>query len=198
MGDPFVRVIAGSARGHTLHAPPSGTQTRPTTDKVREALFNVLGPIDAYVVLDLFAGTGALGIEALSRGARSCVFVEMSEKVCSVLRRNVNACGFRDRSKILVRDVRRIVDQDATSMGAPFDLVLMDPPYAHGLEQFALEALVKKKGWLSEGASVVVERSTRDKFVWSETVRSAFREEPYEKTYGDTTLVFWFGYRSTG
>lgn len=193
-----MRVIAGSARGRTLHAPPSGAETRPTTDKVREALFNVLGPIDEYVVLDLFAGTGALGIEALSRGARSCLFVEASEKVCAVIRRNVDGCGFRDRSKVLARDVRRVLDKGAESMGAPFDLVLMDPPYAHGLEQFALEELVKPNGWLSEGASVVVERATRDVIAWSNAVRAAFSEEPYEKEYGDTTLVFWFGYRAAG
>jgi 16S rRNA (guanine966-N2)-methyltransferase len=191
-------VIAGSARGRTLHAPPSGAETRPTTDKVREALFNVLGPIDEYVVMDLFAGTGALGIEALSRGARSCLFVEASEKVCAVIRRNVDECGFRDRSKVLARDVRRVIDKGAESMGAPFDLVLMDPPYAHGLEQFALEELVKPSGWLSEGASVVVERATRDVIAWSDAVRAAFSEEPYEKEYGDTTLVFWFGYRAPG
>jgi len=193
-----VRVIAGSARGRTLHAPPSGAETRPTTDKVREALFNVLGPIDEYVVLDLFAGTGALGIEALSRGARSCLFVEASEKVCAVIRRNIDECGFRDRSKVLARDVRRVIDKGAESMGAPFDLVLMDPPYAHGLEQLALEELVKPSGWLSEGASVVVERATRDIIAWSDAVRAAFSEEPYEKEYGDTTLVFWFGYRAPG
>lgn len=193
-----MRVIAGSARGRTLHAPPSGAETRPTTDKVREALFNVLGPIDEYVVMDLFAGTGALGIEALSRGARSCLFVEASEKVCAVIRRNVDECGFRDRSKVLARDVRRVIDKGAESMGAPFDLVLMDPPYAHGLEQFALEELVKPSGWLSEGASVVVERATRDVIAWSDAVRAAFSEEPYEKEYGDTTLVFWFGYRAPG
>lgn len=193
-----MRVIAGSARGRTLHAPPSGAETRPTTDKVREALFNVLGPIDEYVVLDLFAGTGALGIEALSRGARSCLFVEASEKVCAVIRRNVDECGFRDRSKVLARDVRRVIDKGAESMGAPFDLVLMDPPYAHGLEQLALDELVKPNGWLSEGASVVVERATRDVIAWSEAVRAAFSEEPYEKEYGDTTLVFWFGYRAAG
>ncbi|MFO0561641.1 MAG: 16S rRNA (guanine(966)-N(2))-methyltransferase RsmD [Polyangiales bacterium] len=191
-------MIAGSARGRTLHAPPSGAETRPTTDKVREALFNVLGPIDEYVVLDLFAGTGALGIEALSRGARSCLFVEASEKVCAVIRRNVDECGFRDRSKVLARDVRRVIDKGAESMGAPFDLVLMDPPYAHGLEQLALDELVKPNGWLSEGASVVVERATRDVIAWSEAVRAAFSEEPYEKEYGDTTLVFWFGYRAAG
>lgn len=193
-----MRVIAGSARGRTLYAPPSGAETRPTTDKVREALFNVLGPIDDYVVLDLFAGTGALGIEALSRGARSCLFVEASEKVCAVIRRNVDECGFRERSKVLARDVRRVIDKGAESMGAPFDLVLMDPPYAHGLEQLALEELVKSAGWLSEGASVVVERATRDVIAWSDAVRAAFSEEPYEKEYGDTTLVFWFGYRPPG
>lgn len=189
-----MRVIAGSARGRTLHAPPSGAETRPTTDKVREALFNVLGPIDDYVTLDLFAGTGALGIEALSRGARSCLFVEASEKVCAVIRRNVDECGFRERARVLSRDVRRALDKGPEAAGAPFDLVLMDPPYAHGLEQLALEALVRTSGWLTDSASVVVERATRDVISWSDEVRQSFTEEPYEKEYGDTTLVFWFGF----
>lgn len=189
-----MRVIAGSARGRTLHAPPAGAETRPTTDKVREALFNVLGPVEDCAVLDLFAGTGALGVEALSRGARSCVFVEASDKVASTIRRNVEDCRFEAQAKILARDVRRFLEKGPDSAGAPFDLVLMDPPYAHGHEQRAMEALVSSRGWLSEGATVVVERATRDVFAWSEPVLRAFGEPPYEKAYGDTTLVFWFGF----
>ncbi len=193
-----MRVIAGSARGRTLHAPPSGAETRPTTDKVREALFNVLGPIHDCAVMDLFAGTGALGIEALSRGARSCLFVDASEKVCATIRRNVDECGFSERSRVLARDVRRVTDKAPESMGAPFDLVLIDPPYAHGLEQLAIEAIVRTRGWLAEGATVVIERATRDAIPWSASVRDAFEQEPYEKEYGDTTLVFWFGARTSG
>lgn len=194
-----MRVIAGSARGRKLHAPPSGVETRPTTDKVREALFNVLGPVDGASVLDLFAGTGALGIEALSRGASACLFVDASEKVCGTIRRNVEDCRFESNARVLARDVRRVLDKAPQGHGAPFDLVLIDPPYAHGLEQLALDALVRTPGWLSEGATVVVERATRDVIAWSDTVRAAFEQEPYEKEYGDTTLVFWFGFgvRST-
>jgi 16S rRNA (guanine966-N2)-methyltransferase len=192
-----VRVIAGSAKGRTLHAPPAGTETRPTTDKVREALFNVLGPIAEYAALDLFAGTGALGIEALSRGASSCVFVEASDKLCATIGRNLAECRFESRAKVLQRDVRRFLDKGPlASGGAPFDLVFMDPPYSRGHEQYALEALVAAPAWLSEGACVVVERATRDEIAWSPAIRAAFGDGdgPYEKEYGDTTLVFWFGF----
>ncbi|MBL8684553.1 MAG: 16S rRNA (guanine(966)-N(2))-methyltransferase RsmD [Myxococcales bacterium] len=192
-----MRVIAGSAKGRTLHVPPAGTETRPTTDKVREALFNVLGPVDDLVALDLFAGTGALGIEALSRGARSCAFVEASDKLCATIRRNLADCRFESRAKIAQRDVRRFIDKGPSAApDAPFDLVFMDPPYMHGHEQYALDALVAREGWLREGATVVVERATRDAIVWSAVVREAFGDGdgPYEKEYGDTTLVFWFAF----
>lgn len=194
-----MRVIAGSARGRTLHAPPAGAETRPTTDKVREALFNVLGSVEDLRVLDLFAGTGALGIEALSRGARACVFVERSDKLCAVIDKNIATCRFEARSTVIARDVARFMDKGPDAARAPFDLVLMDPPYARGLEQRALEALVRTPGWLAEGAAVVVERATRDDIHWSDTVRAAFEagpdaEHPYEKRYGDTTLVFWFAF----
>jgi 16S rRNA (guanine966-N2)-methyltransferase len=188
-----MRVIAGSARGRRLHAPPAGVETRPTTDKVREALFNVLGAVDGLRALDLFAGTGALGVEALSRGAERCVFVDASDKVCQIIERNLEDCRFAPRARVLARDVRRVLDKGPAAVGGPFDLVLIDPPYAHGLEVMALQQLVTG-GWLSEGATVVVERATRDAIVWPPSVTEAFGDAPYEKEYGDTTLVFWFGF----
>jgi 16S rRNA (guanine966-N2)-methyltransferase len=188
-----MRVISGSARGRTLHAPPAGTETRPTTDKVREALFNVLGPVEGLSVLDLFAGTGALGIEALSRGAARCVFVEASDRLCATIARNLQDCRFSPQGRVVARDVRRTLGKPAASLEGPFDLALIDPPYAHGLEVLAIERLVAD-GWLAEGAAVVVERATRDVIAWPEAALRAFAEPPYEREYGDTTLVFFFGF----
>jgi 16S rRNA (guanine966-N2)-methyltransferase len=188
-----MRVIGGSARGRRLHAPPAGAETRPTTDKVREALFNVLGPVKDLSVLDLFAGTGALGIEALSRGAARCVFVEASDRLCATITRNLDECGFAPSARVIARDVRRALEKPPATLGAPFDLALLDPPYAHGLEVLAVERLIRE-GWLSEGATLVVERSTRDRIEWAPQVLRTFVEAPYEKEYGDTTLVFFFGF----
>jgi 16S rRNA (guanine(966)-N(2))-methyltransferase RsmD len=122
-------VIAGELRGRRLDAPP-GRRTRPTADRVREALFNLLGPIPPGAeVLDLFAGSGALGIEALSRGAARTTFVESDREALRSLRRNLEALGLTDRG--------RIVDGDACAESAfpegTYDLVLADPPYRHGL-----------------------------------------------------------------
>jgi|RhiMethySRZTD1v2_1073278.scaffolds.fasta_scaffold740712_2 16S rRNA (guanine966-N2)-methyltransferase len=121
-----MRVVAGELKGRQIQA-PEGTSTRPTTDRVREALFNALGSLDVVVdatVVDLFAGSGALGIEALSRGASHCTFVERDASALRVLRENVAALGLTDRS--------RVVPADATvAVGSlpPIDLVLADPPY---------------------------------------------------------------------
>jgi 16S rRNA (guanine966-N2)-methyltransferase len=121
-----VRVVAGSARGRRLVA-PAGPSTRPTADRVREATFNALGSLDAVedaVVLDLFAGSGALGIEALSRGAASCTFVDSDPKAIAAVRANLEGTGL---TGAVVRDDAR---RWAGAHPGPWDLVLLDPPYA--------------------------------------------------------------------
>lgn len=120
-----MRVVAGELRGRRIEAPPGG-DTRPTTDKAREATFNALGSLDLVRdarVADLFAGSGALGIEALSRGAAHCTFVERDRAAVRVLRSNLAALGLDDRSRVVVGDARVL----ARSIDA--DLVLADPPY---------------------------------------------------------------------
>lgn len=120
-----MRVIAGELRGRRLVA-PAGSTTRPTSDRVREATFNALtslGAIDGAEVLDLFAGSGALGIEALSRGAARCTFVERDRAALEALRDNLRRCGLDD-------DRARVVVGDAGSVEGPCDLALLDPPYA--------------------------------------------------------------------
>jgi len=121
-----VRVIAGSCRGRLLRA-PAGTVTRPTSDRVREAIFDVLGSLvdlEDMAVVDLFAGSGAMGIEALSRGAGSVVFVEDSSAAVGAIRANLATLGIEDRAKVLREDVLRFVDRPHA-----VDLALCDPPY---------------------------------------------------------------------
>lgn len=125
-----MRVVAGELRGRRIEAPP-GNDTRPTTDKVREAVFNALGSLDLVrdaMVLDLYAGTGALGIEALSRGAASCTFVERDRTALRVLRANLDQLGVRDRTTVLAGNSL------VMAPGVPADLVLADPPY--GFDQW--------------------------------------------------------------
>jgi 16S rRNA (guanine966-N2)-methyltransferase len=125
-----MRVVAGTARGRTLVAPP-GARTRPTTDRVREAMFNALwsrGAVDGAHAVDLFAGSGALGIEALSRGAAHVTFVDRDRAARAAVRRNLDACGFADRATVV--DMR--VGPWLASLGphVRFDLAFCDPPYA--------------------------------------------------------------------
>ena len=120
-----MRVVAGELRGRRIEAPP-GNDTRPTTDKVREATFNALGSLDLIrdaVVVDLYAGTGALGIEALSRGAASCTFVERDRTALRTLRGNLAHLGLQERTSVMTGDARVLAP------GVPADVVLADPPY---------------------------------------------------------------------
>ncbi len=154
-----MRIVAGEFRGRTL-ASPKSNQIRPTTDRTRESLFNILAHsypalIEGARVLDLFAGTGALGIEALSRGARFCLFVEQSAEGRGLLRENIDALGLQGRTRIFRRD--------ATGLGPagtvePFNLVFADPPYGKGLGERALECAARE-GWLAPGAIVVLEEN---------------------------------------
>ena len=121
-----MRVIAGSRKGHKLAA-PRGLDTRPTSDRVRENIFNLVGPVEQARVLDLFAGSGALGIEALSRGAASAVFVEHDSEAVRTIERNLDRLRLT-RARVVHGDVVRTIAQEAGA-GAEYDLVLVDPPY---------------------------------------------------------------------
>ena len=121
-----MRVIAGSRKGHTISA-PRGRETRPTSDRVRENVFNLVGPLEGARVLDLFAGSGALGIEALSRGAASAVFVENDPDAVRTIERNLDRLRLTG-ARVVRGDVLRTIAQEATA-GAKYDLVLVDPPY---------------------------------------------------------------------
>ena len=156
-GEHLTRIVAGEARGRRLAVPPRGT--RPTTDRVREALFNVLAvrrDYDGLRVLDLYAGSGALGLEALSRGAASVLFVDSDRRAAEVIGRNITAVGLPGAT------VRRGAVATVLAAGAssPMDLVLADPPYevpAAEVEQILVDLC--RNGWVDAGSIVVVERA---------------------------------------
>jgi 16S rRNA (guanine966-N2)-methyltransferase len=119
-----VRIVAGTRRGHRIAA-PKGTATRPTSDRVRESAFNLIGPVDGADVLDLFAGSGAMGLEALSRGAASCVFVESDRDACRTIDANLEKLGLR--GIVLCQDALRALAAERRT----YELVLCDPPYGY-------------------------------------------------------------------
>jgi 16S rRNA (guanine966-N2)-methyltransferase len=181
-----VRIVGGSLRGRTL-ATPADAHIRPTSDRVREAIFNILAhgiagfSLQGAKVLDLFAGTGALGLEALSRGAGSCLFVEEDADARALIRRNVEAFG--------LTGVTRIFRRDATDLGLAQSrgghaLAFLDPPYGMGLAERALIAAATG-GWLADGAVAVVEER-----------KGAMRALPQgfaeidRRAWGDTEAVF--------
>ncbi len=152
-----MRIIAGTHRGRRIAA-PKGEQTRPTGDRVREALFNMVGPVTDASVLDLYAGSGALGLEALSRGARRCVFAETDAAACRVIRQNLEALGMTG-ALVLQRDAVAVLREERTA-GRRHELVLLDPPYEawEGLEPVLAELL---PAVVSENGIVVVETDAR-------------------------------------
>ena len=180
-----MRVVGGRLRSRPI-AGPKGDGLRPTADRLRESLFNILAhayedPIDCARVLDLFAGTGALGIEALSRGAAYVLFVDDGVEARALLRNNTEALGLGGTSRIFRRD--------ATKLGPvyplePFTLCFLDPPYRKGLAEKALAA-ARGGGWLVKDALVVVEEATDAKFATPEGY-----EELERRDYDDTELVF--------
>ena len=149
-----MRIIAGEWRGRPLIA-PEGRGTRPTSDRAREGLFSMLasrlGSFEGLHVADLFAGTGALGLEALSRGAAHCLFIDKDRDAIETLRRNVDRLGAADRADIRAQGV-----EHAAPPARPCDLLLLDPPYASGLAQMAL-ARIADPAWVAPGGLVSIE-----------------------------------------
>ncbi|SNS06090.1 16S rRNA (guanine966-N2)-methyltransferase [Geodermatophilus pulveris] len=180
----MTRLVAGVAGGRRLRVPPSGV--RPTGDRAREGLFNTLSTLldlEGATVLDLYAGSGALGLEALSRGAAQVVFVEHAPRVLPVLRANLDAVGLPG-GRVVPGSVPTVV---AGAPPARFDLVLADPPYATPPADVVgvLQALVSGE-WLAEGAVVVVERPSREApFAWPTPLRGL-----RDRRYGEAVLRY--------
>jgi 16S rRNA (guanine966-N2)-methyltransferase len=171
-----VRVVAGRFKGRRLQA-PAGRGTRPTADRVREALFQVLGPLDGLRVLDLFAGSGALGIEALSRGAASAVFVERGAGALAALRRNLDALGV-DAAEVRRADAFAFL---ARYGGEPFDLALIDPPYSSA-PRLGSSLAERLPPVLAENARIVTESDKRAPLTLDLPLLD-------ERTFGDTRVA---------
>ncbi|TFH53507.1 16S rRNA (guanine(966)-N(2))-methyltransferase RsmD [Actinomyces viscosus] len=182
----MTRIVAGTVGGRRIEVPRSGT--RPTSERVREALFARLdhyGVLDGARVVDLCAGSGALGLEAASRGASDVVLVDSSRAAAETCRRNIRALGLRGVSAVTAKAAAFL----AGAAGAPVDLVLIDPPYELGEEELSAILTPLTRGedpWLAASAVVVVERSTRS----PEPTWPAGLERFADKRYGETTI--WF------
>ena len=180
-----MRVVGGRFRGRTLAGPKSDA-IRPTSDRLRETIFNVLAhgygdPVEGARVIDLFAGTGAMGIEALSRGAAFCLFVDEGAQARGLIRENVEALGLGGATRLFRRDATRM---GAAGQNPPASLVFCDPPYGKDLAPRALKSCADG-GWLSPGALVVVEEAQGS----SVTLPFGF-EEVERRDYGETTVLF--------
>jgi 16S rRNA (guanine966-N2)-methyltransferase len=180
-----MRVVGGRLRGRTLAAPKS-TAVRPTADRLRESLFNILvhafgDPVNGARVLDLFAGTGALGIEALSRGAAFALFIDEGAEARALLRENVAALGLGGTSRIFRRDATKLGPAHPV---AAFSLAFLDPPYGQGLAAAAL-ASARAGGWFTPNALVIVEEAAKAQFAAPEGFNEIDR-----RRYDDTEFVF--------
>ncbi|CCO08510.1 putative methyltransferase [Desulforamulus hydrothermalis Lam5 = DSM 18033] len=180
-----MRVIAGSARGRILKS-PRGMSTRPTADRVREALFNILSPlVPDSRFLDLFSGTGAVAIEALSRGAARAVLVEKDRQTAGIIYENLKLCGLLNQAEVLAMDVDRGL-QVLGQRKDVFDLIFIDPPYRKGFEKPTIEKVLRHN-ILAAGGIAVVESNRADLPPDRVGNLVAYRCQQY----GDTALTFY-------
>ncbi|MFN3959581.1 MAG: 16S rRNA (guanine(966)-N(2))-methyltransferase RsmD [Parvularculaceae bacterium] len=183
-----MRIIGGKFSGRALVA-PKGRETRPTADRVRESVFNILAHRESFTfenarVIDLFAGSGALGLEALSRGAAFCLFVETDAAARGAIRDNVEALSLFGATRVHRRGAEALGDKPA-GVGAPFTLAFLDPPYGKDLCGPALAALCKG-GWLAPGALTIVEQGKGEPPVTAEGFTEVDR-----RTYGAAQVGFY-------
>lgn len=175
-----MRIVGGSLRGRVLRA-PAGADTRPTSEKVREALFNILPDVEGMQVLDLFAGSGALGIEALSRGAAHATFVDQAKAALGSVKANLRELGVESRATVISGDA--VAHAGKHRPAAPWGLVFIDPPYRSDLAVRSATALAN----LAEEAVVVIEHDRRN--APPEQIGSLLRTD--ERRYGDTMISFY-------
>lgn len=177
-----MRIVAGTLRGRRISA-PAGRDTRPTPDRVREALFSILGPLEDEDVLDVFAGSGALAFEALSRGARSATVIERAPRAVACIRGNADALGVGGRLRVVRRDWRSALAGEAAA-SRWYGVVLVDPPYSL-LPRILGDLGPAIAAVASPGAAVVIEHASRDPLGDVPGLEPVSR---VERTYGDTAL----------
>ena len=181
-----MRVIAGSHKGRRLQ-PPTGLDLRPTSDRVREALFSILSPhINKARVLDLYAGTGAVGLEALSRGAEYVVFVEQNRESLHLLRENVKRCLNPPEAIVIACDVAQVFQHPEFVRRGPYDIVFADPPY-DDVEMTTVLSKIGTQVPFASGGKVILEHRTKTSF--SQQVGTL--RQVRQASYGDTTLTFF-------
>jgi 16S rRNA (guanine966-N2)-methyltransferase len=179
-----MQIIAGKHKGRKLATLP-GNDMRPTSGKVREAIFGILsGLVDDAVVLDLFAGTGAFGLEAISRGAAKAVFVESDRRSIEIIRKNIAACGEDDRATVIRADIQSNLNLLPAS-GVSFDIVFMDPPYNRDAIRPAIENLVKTRT-LAKGATLIIEHDKKEE-IPADIAGMEIRDR---RKYGKTIVTF--------
>jgi 16S rRNA (guanine(966)-N(2))-methyltransferase RsmD len=187
-----MRIISGTSKGRRL-ATLKNNIIRPTSDRVKESIFNIVGKeVEGKIVLDLFAGTGNLGIEALSRGAKSVLFVEKSRQALRLIKKNLSQCGMEGHSDILPKDVYRAIGI-LKQRGKPFDLILMDPPYEQGLIQKTLKKL-DSEGIYHKDSILVIEHDRREPLPDVTGKWDLFRQ----RRIGNTVISFLKSCLSTG
>ncbi len=176
-----MRIISGNLRGRKL-IQVQGNDIRPTSDRVREAIFNILGPgVRNARVLDLFAGTGALGLEALSRGAGHGVFVDASLSSCTIIQKNIDLCRMKEKALLIHHDIIALPFPQALK-AAPFDLIFIDPPYGRG----HVETTLEKTGFidlLKPDGIVVAEQSFKESLANPSNGLDIYRQKKYSKTF---------------
>ena len=177
-----MRVIAGTAKGRRLKSPPMGT--RPMTDQMKESLFNTLGPLDSALVLDLYAGSGSLGLEALSRGAKKAYFVENARDAIVKLEQNIDATGFKRKTDVVWEDVSRLLSRGADRR---MDLIFLDPPYNMPVQTVRadLESIVMG-GFLADEGRIVVHRPHKEA-----QLKPLGLKRFWEKDYGQARLLMF-------
>lgn len=180
-----MRIIAGSAKGHNIKS-LKGLSTRPTLERIREAVFNVLGSkVPEAVVLDLFAGTGAIGIEALSRGAKYCYFNDSAKNAIEIIRVNLLHCRLLENSQIYSMDALNLIEHLQKQQNIKLDIVYIDPPYERGLYENILVKL-DESNLLKQGSVVIAE--TNNKTVLPKDTGNL--ELVKKSSYGDT--IIWY------
>ena len=180
-----MRIIGGLVKGRNLKS-PKGMSTRPTSDRVREALFNILSPrVSGSYFLDLFSGTGAVAIEALSRGAERAVMVEKDRGTAGIILSNLKLCNLTEKAEVLNLDTNRAISVLA-GRKVPFDLIFIDPPYKKNFEVTTLEQ-VQRFDLLADNGILVVESDKNDLPPDDVGKLTAYRREKY----GDTALTFY-------
>lgn len=179
-----MRVIAGTRKSLTLKSVP-GMGTRPTTDRIKETLFNIMAPyIYGCRFLDVFAGSGGIGIEALSRGAKECCFIEQNPKAAAVIRENLIKTKFTECSELIIKNA--VYADEYLKGREPFDIVFLDPPYDKGLEEIIIKKILKTN-IVKADTIYIVEASLKTNFSW---INEAGLVLEREKTYKTNKHVF--------